>query len=191
MTPNRATARLPSVQPELDTARLRLRRLAAADADAVAALAGDLEVSRHMLHMPHPYPRPAAEDWIREATDDWPSGGSPTWAIARRRTPAMIGAVWLRWSPRHARAELGYWLGRPHWGQGWAREAAAAAIDFGFDVLAAHRIYAQHLDGNERSGALLRAVGMRFEGVRRGHVKRGDQFRDLHGYAVLRAERAR
>ncbi|MBK9030241.1 MAG: GNAT family N-acetyltransferase [Myxococcales bacterium] len=184
------TRRLPSAQPELDTARLRLRGLVAADASAVVTLASDAAVSEYLLHMPHPYPRAAADDWVREAIDDWPSGGSPTWAIARRREPTMMGVVWLRWTARHARAELGYWLGRRHWGHGYAREAAAAAITFAFDVLEAHRVHAQHLDGNDRSGALLRAVGMTFEGVRRGHVKRGAQFRDLHGYAIVRGDRA-
>ena len=184
------TRRLPAVQPELATARLRLRALVAADAAAVVRLADDRAVSEFMLHMPHPYPPPAADDWIREAIDDWQVGGSPTWAITRRRDRALVGAIWLRWAPRHARAELGYWLGRRHWGQGYAREAAAAAVDFGFDVLATHRVFAQHLDGNDRSGALLRAIGMRFEGVRRGHVRQGPRFRDLHGYAITRDDRA-
>ena len=68
--------------------------------------------------------------------------------------------------------------------------AIPAAGDFGFDVLATHRVFAQHLDGNDRSGALLRAIGMRFEGVRRGHVRQGLRFRDLHGYAITRDDRA-
>lgn len=181
--------RLPAVQPELTTRRLRLRTLVDADATAVVALADDPAVSEFLLHMPSPYPPAAAAAWIAESIDDWQSGGSPTWAIARRRDPsAMIGTAWLRWSPRHARAELGYWLGRRHWGHGYAREAAAAAISFGFDVLGVHRVFAQHLDGNDRSATLLRALGMGFEGVRRGHVRRGERFCDLHGYALLRGD---
>lgn len=180
-------ARLPALLPELTTARLRLRAPLADDAAAVMALADDRAVSEFMLHMPHPFTREAADEWIRDARDDWQAGGSPTWLIARRRDGRAMGAVWLRWSPRHARAELGYWLGRRHWGHGYAREAAAAAVAFGFDVLATHRVHAQHLDGNDRSGALLLAIGMTFEGVRRGHVRHGARFRDLHGYAIVRA----
>jgi RimJ/RimL family protein N-acetyltransferase len=177
--------RLPALQPELKTPRLRLRRLLASDADAVVTLASDRAVSAFMLHMPHPYPRDAAVAWIDESRDDWQSGGSPTWAIARRRDPAFIGAVWLRWAPRHGRAELGYWLGRRYWRHGYAREASAAAVDFAFAVLGTHRVYAQHLDGNDRSSAVLAAIGMSFEGVRRGHVKKAGAFRDLHGWSRL------
>lgn len=183
------TGRLPPRQPELTTARLRLRAFAPADRDDVVALAGHPDVAAFLLHLPHPMPPEAAADWIRAAVDDWTSGGSPTWAIVRRRGGRVIGAVWLRWSPRHGRAELGYWLGRRYWGHGYAREAAAAAVGFGFEVLAVHRVFAQHLDGNERSAAVLRAIGMQFEGVRRGHVRRRGVPRDLHGYARLRDDR--
>lgn len=187
--PPTAATRLPTVQPELTTRRLRLRTLVEADAASVVALADDPAVSEFLLHMPSPYPPEAATAWIAASIDDWQSGGSPTWAIARRRdATAMIGAAGLRWSPRHHRAELGYWLGRRHWGHGYAREAAAAVIGFGFEVLGVHRVFAQHLDGNDRSAALLRAVGMVSEGVRRGHIRKGDRFRDLHGYAVVRGD---
>ena len=181
--------RLPTVQPELATARLRLRAFVTADAPTVMRLAGDAAVSEFLLHLPHPMPRDAADDWVRSAIDDWEIGGSPTWAICRRRDQAVIGAIWLRWTPRHDRAELGYWLGRRAWGHGYGREAARAVLDFGFDVLRVHRVFAQHLDGNDRSAALLRAIGMRFEGTRRGHIKRKGAHRDLFGYAVLADER--
>jgi ribosomal-protein-alanine N-acetyltransferase len=128
-------------------------------------------VSEFLLHMPHPYDRRGRRRLgPRSAIDDWQIGGSPTWAVTRRRDRRVVGAVWLRWAPRHDRAELGYWLGRRSWGHGYAREAAAAAVGFGFDVLGVHRVFAQHLDGNLRSAAVLEAIGMAFEGVRRGHV---------------------
>lgn len=180
--------RLPAQQPELTTARLRLRAFTSGDRAAVIALAGHAEVAEYLLHLAHPMTPEAADDWIRAAVDDWTIGGSPTWAIERRRGGRVIGAVWLRWLPRHARAELGYWLGRRFWGHGYAREAAAAAVGFGFEALAVHRVFAQHLDGNERSAAVLRAIGMAFEGVRRGHIMRRGIHRDLHGYAVVRGQ---
>ncbi|MBP8809207.1 MAG: GNAT family N-acetyltransferase [Kofleriaceae bacterium] len=178
--------RLPSVQPELTTPRLRLRAFVPTDRAAVMALAGDAAVAEFLLHLAHPMTAEAADDWVRSAIDDWAIGGSPTWAVTRRRGGRVVGAVWLRWAPRHDRAELGYWLGRRSWGHGYAREAAAAAVGFGFDVLGVHRVFAQHLDGNLRSAAVLEAIGMAFEGVRRGHVKRRGAYRDLYGYAIVR-----
>jgi [ribosomal protein S5]-alanine N-acetyltransferase len=180
--------RLPPIQPILTTPRLRLRVLVADDGDAVAALQNDREVAQYLLHVPHPYPRELADEWIAGAIDDW-GAGSPTWAVTRKRSGKMIGAVWLRWQPRHDRAELGYWIGRAYWGHGFGREAVAVAVDFGFDVLETQRVYAQHLGGNDRSGDLLQAVGMRCEGVRRQHIKKSDRYFDVSTYGILRADR--
>lgn len=179
-------ARLPPAIPSLTTERLQLRAFAAMDADDVAALAGDAAVSRFLLHVPHPYPRPLADEWIASHADAWQRGGSPTWAIERRRDRRLVGCVSLRWMPRHDRAELGYWLGRRHWGRGYGREAAAAAVGFAFERLGAHRVYAQLLGGNDRSAAVLRAIGMAPEGVRREHIKKDGAYHDLHAFAVLR-----
>ncbi|MEZ4401619.1 MAG: GNAT family N-acetyltransferase [Kofleriaceae bacterium] len=186
----RVRRRLPTTQPELFTERCWLRRFSSADADALVEIADDPEVARFLLHLPHPYPREFAVEWLAAVADEWVSGGSPTWAIERRAGRALMGTVWLRWAPRHDRAELGFWLGRRFWGHGYAREAAAAALDFGFDVLRTERVYAQHLDGNQRSAGVLTGLGLRFEGIRRRHIKRAGVHRDLHGYGLLRDERA-
>lgn len=179
--------RLPPAIPALATERLRLRAFGLIDGDAVAALAGDAVVSRYLLQVPHPYPRSLADEWITSHAETWSRGGGPSWAIERKRDRRVIGTVSLRWQPRHDRAELGYWLGRRFWGRGYAREAAAAAVQFGFDVLGAHRVYAQHLGGNDRSAAVLRAIGMAPEGVRRDHIKKLGAYHDLHGYALVRS----
>lgn len=188
--PNAATPpRLPPTIPALTTPRLQLRGFGAIDVDAVVALAGDAEVSRYLLQVPYPYPRQLAEQWIATHPEIWSRGGGPTWAIERRRDRRVIGSISLHWSARHERCELGYWLGRRFWGRGYGRESAAAAVGFGFDVLGVHRVYAQHLGGNDRSATVLRAIGMTAEGVRRDHIKKGDAYHDLHGYALLRGER--
>ena len=184
------TPRLPPTIPAITTTRLQLRGFGAIDAEAVAALAGDAEVSRYLLQVPHPYPRPLADEWIASHAEIWSRGGGPTWAIERRRDRRVIGAVSLHWMPRHDRSELGYWLGRRYWGRGYGRESAAAAVGFGFEVLGVRRVYAQHLGGNDRSATVLQAIGMTAEGVRRDHIKKAGAYHDLHGYAVLRGDRS-
>lgn len=177
---------LPPVIPTVDTARLRLRPFSAVDAGDVVTLADDWEVARFLLHVPHPYPPELASSWIAGHLETWLAGGGPTWAIARADDRAPIGTVSLRWTARHARAELGFWLGRAHWGHGFAVEAARAAIGWGFAQLDLVRVYAQHLAGNDRSARVLRAAGLRFEGVRRAHLRKGGVFHDLHLYGRLR-----
>lgn len=177
---------LPSTIPTLTTERLTLRGFGATDADAVVALAGDRAVSRYLLQVPYPYPPELARAWIANHADTWSRGAGAAWAIERRRDRRVIGTVSLRWMPRHDRAELGYWLGKKFWGHGFAREAATAALGFAFEVLEVQRVYAQHLGGNDRSAAVLRAIGMTLEGVRRAHLKKDGTYHDLHGYARLR-----
>lgn len=183
---NGAVPALPPVIPTVATARLRLRPFAAVDAGDVVALASDWEVARFLLHVPHPYPPELAGSWIGTHAETWLAGGGPTWAITRAADGALVGTVSLRWTARHARAELGYWLGRAHWGQGFGVEAARAAVAWGFTHLDLHRVHAQHLGGNDRSARVLRAAGLRFEGVRRQHLRKGGVFHDLHLYGRLR-----
>lgn len=179
---------LPPSIPPVTTDRLVLRAFARIDAPAVAELAGDAEVSRYLLHVPYPYPRELAAGWIGGHADTWLAGAGPTWAIERRADRVLLGTVSLRWTARHGRAELGYWLGRPHWGQGYASEAALAALRWAFGVLGVDRVCAQHLGGNERSARVLRGLGMQPEGVRRQHLRKGGALHDVHLYARLRSD---
>jgi ribosomal-protein-alanine N-acetyltransferase len=183
-------ARLPASIPTLTTARLRLRPFASSDAAAVTALAGDAEVSRYLLHVPHPYPAGLAEEWIASHRDAWTQGHGATWAITIAGEGTIVGTTSLRWVRRHDHAELGYWLGRAHWGHGYALEAAAAAVDFAFKTLACARVFAQHLGGNERSAKVLAKLGMTAEGVRRAHIKKQGAYHDTFQFGVLRDEYA-
>lgn len=185
MGDSRAVPALPPVIPTVATARLRLRPFHAADAGAVVGLAGDAEVARFLLHVPHPYPRELAPAWIATHAETWLAGSGPTWAVTTH-AGVLTGTVSLRWTARHDRAELGFWLGRDHWGHGYGTEAARAAVDWAFARLGVGRVYAQHLAGNERSARVLRAAGLRFEGVQRQHLRKGGVAHDVHLYGRLR-----
>ena len=98
----------------------------------------------------------------------------------------MIGAVGLRIEREDQRAELGYWIGRPYWNQGYCTEAARAVLDFGFEQLGLNRIYASHFTRNPASGRVMQKLGMTHEGRLRQHVRKWDAFEDVEVYAVLR-----
>ena len=89
---------------------------------------------------------------------------------------------------RDRRAELGYWLAQPAWGNGFATEAAEAAIDFGFARLGLARIYAQVLADNRASLRVLDKLGMVNEGVKRQHVHKARRLHDVVLYGLLRDE---
>ncbi len=175
--------------PTLTTARLLLRELVAGDAAAVAAGAGDPKVAQHLIQVPAPYPVSLARNWVLHRIEWWQLGRGVTYAIAPVASPSqLLGTVSLRRYLRDRRAELGYWLAAGAWGQGYATEAAGAAIDFGFRQLGVARIYAQVIAGNRGSLRVLDKLGMIREGVQRGHVFKARRLHDIVLYGLLRDE---
>lgn len=175
--------------PILMTRRLLLRELRPADAPAVAAGAGDRRVARFLIEVPSPYPVALARRWIAGRVEWWALGRGVTFAIARRDAPeSLLGTVSLRRHARDRRAELGYWLAPTAWGHGYATEAAAAAVDFGFRHLGLGRIYAQVFVGNDASMRVLAKLGMVNEGTKRQHIRKGGRRLDVVFYGLLREE---
>ncbi len=178
-------------RPLLATSRLVLRPFRPADAAVVVHLAGDRDVAAGTLTIPHPYPQEHAARWISTHPRLAEEGLELVLAVTRGEDEALVGAVGLVLAPQHRRAELGYWIGRPYWGSGYATEAARALLLHGFDVLELNRIQACHFVRNPASGAVMRKIGMRYEGTLRQHVVKWDVPEDLAMYSVLREERGR
>jgi len=176
------------VYPRLETERLVLRALTLADAPDVQRLAGDRAVYNTTLHIPHPYEDGAAEKWIGTHQGAFDEGKGVVFGIVRRADDSLVGSISLSIDQSHARAELGYWIGKPHWNQGYCTEAAQAVLDYGFNVLGLNKIFAHHFEGNPASGAVMRKLGMAYEGCLRQHVKKDERFVDLEQYSILKHE---
>ncbi len=170
----------------IETERLVLRRFRLEDAPEVQRLAGAREVAAGTLEIPHPYPDGAAEGWI----SGQPSEDSLTFAVERKEDGALVGAIGLRLEREHDRAELGYWIGVPYWGRGYATEAGRAIVRHGFEAEGLNRIYAFHFSNNPASGRVLQKIGMTYEGSRRSHTLKWGEYLDNEGYGILRAELA-
>lgn len=67
-------------------------------------------------------------------------------------------------------------------------KAAGVLLLYGFSTLDLHRLYAHHFPHNPASGRVLQKIGMKYEGVLREHVRKGDDFEDLVVYGLLRPE---
>ncbi len=171
--------------PELRTERLLLRDFREDDIPALVRLAGAREVAATTLRIPHPYTKEHAKQFL-EMRQEQKFGYS--FAITLLATGELCGAVGLHPDPVHPRAELGYWIGLPHWGHGYATEAARAVVDFGFRELQLQRIFAHHFQGNTVSGRVLQKVGMKYEGCQRGHIEKWGQLLDLENYGMLRED---
>ena len=114
--------------PALKTERLVLRAPSMSDVSAMVALAGDRHVAENTARIPHPYTAADAEGLLASINQ---KGSEKVFAI--ELDGALIGMSGL--DPRTDGAELGYWLGVPFWGCGYATEAVRAVIDYAFSEL--------------------------------------------------------
>ena len=104
-----------------------LRTLELADAEHVAALCGDWEVARMTALIPHPYPPESAASFIAACREQDPNGPACTYAVTRADDGLLVGAIGIT-SSADAGESLGYWIGRPYWGNGYATAALQALI---------------------------------------------------------------
>ena len=176
-------------QPELRTKRLLLRPFTQADAPQVQRLAGASEVADTTLSVPYPYADGMAEAWIAGHADRFLYRTGVAYAITLHEESSICGCVSLDMTPPHSRAELGYWLGIPFWGRGYATEAAAALVDYGFEGLSLHKITSSHFARNSASGRVMQKIGMMREGQLRAHVLKDGAYEDLVVYGLVRGDR--
>ena len=123
--------RLRPMPPEtrIETRRLALRPMTAADVDDLVAEIDDFAVSGMLARVPYPYRRADALAFLDHAADN--AGADLALAIAHGGR--VIGGIGL--TGIAAQCEFGYWLGRRHWGKGYATEAAEAFLAHAFGPL--------------------------------------------------------
>jgi ribosomal-protein-alanine N-acetyltransferase len=178
----------PNPQPTLDTPRLRLRPFTIADAHDVQRYVSDRDIAAMTLTIPHPYPDDGAATWIGTHAAKYAAGQLASFAIAERDSGALAGAMGLTLEPAHGRAELGYWIGKPFWGRGYATEAGRAVLRFGFEALALNKIHAAVFLRNPASDRVIRKLGMKWEGRLREHDLKWGAYEDIDVYAMLSKE---
>lgn len=144
--------------PIIETPRLILRPLRAGDAPEFLELASDWEVARMTSDIPHPLLPVHAKAWLK------PNGSDVRFAIEQQGR--MIGSVGY-FRRRSGAAELGFWLGRQHWGQGFATEAAAAVVRHGIGVEGHATFSSAHFVDNPASGRVLSKLGFEPVGIAR------------------------
>jgi RimJ/RimL family protein N-acetyltransferase len=121
--------------PVLETARLILRAPTLADAKALAILVNDRRIAEMTTRIPHPNTLADTESFLATVN----RGDGETAFLITTREGTLLGICGIARRTGQP-PELGYWLGVPYWGQGFATEAARAAIDhafadFGYDAL--------------------------------------------------------
>jgi len=150
--------------PTVETERLILRAFRSDDLDAFAAMSADAEVMRY-IGDGSTADRHGAWRTMAVFNGHWSLRGFGMWAIERKADGAFIGRVGLHHPPYWPALEAGWVLARASWGQGFAREAAAATLAFARRQLPPQRLVSFIRPGNARSVKLALALGAQFESV--------------------------
>ena len=174
--------------PQLETERLILRKLELKDAKDIFAYASDCEVSKYMTWDTHN----SIEDskgFINFILNRYEKDDAGEWGIVLKKTGRLIGTLgFFQYDKKHNRAELGYVLGHPHWGQGIMPEAVSRLLKFAFDDIGFNRIESCHCLPNEKSGRVMQKVGMYFEGIAKEKFFAKGINWDVKQYAILKKD---
>jgi ribosomal-protein-alanine N-acetyltransferase len=177
----------------LRTERLALREFTLVDAPELHRLGQAREIARTMLRHPHPYEAGMAEEWIAGLRPMFEAGIGTTFAVVLRGGGTLLGTVSLYTRAPDGSAVLGedgtgllgFWFGVPHWNKGYATEAVAEVVRYGFEERGLQRIRANHFGSNAASGKVLRKVGMSHVGTRPNYYEKWGNAEDREEYVLL------
>ncbi|HEY4943807.1 MAG TPA: GNAT family N-acetyltransferase [Rhizomicrobium sp.] len=155
------------------TQRLILRAPMMADMSAFVALLSDYDVVKNLGPVEYPYSNALFRDHLARSDGERRGGTDFAFAVTRAMDGAFIGICSV-----HAKAEnaweLGYWYGKPYWGQGYATEAAAPVMRFAFEDRGAALLTSGWFVDNPASGHVLEKLGFVASGtVERNCLSRG------------------
>src|ERR1700686_4299002 len=159
-----APTRQCDVVPVLAPARLVLRAPRRGDGKAIAALANDRRVAANTARIPHPYAIEDAEQFIAAVNK---REGEACFVIMLECAPIGVCSVDLR----EDGPEVGYWLGVPYWGRGFATEAARALIDHAFGDLEHETLISGARVNNPASRRVLEKCGFQWTGVQLSRIR--------------------
>jgi RimJ/RimL family protein N-acetyltransferase len=166
----------------LATKRLTLRPVSLADAERVSELAGDWEVASMTDRIPYPYTTADARHWIETIPDN-----EHVFAVCH--TDQLIGACGVMVHD-DGRGEIGYWFGKPWWGQGYATEAAERLIRYCFRRLKLSQIDCCHFVENAASKRVIEKLGFEKMGTRTAWSDARSRDSDAVCYALKRPRMA-
>lgn len=147
----------------ITTDRLTLRAVEDRDLQSIASLLGDYEVAKMLSRVPHPYDLEAGKAWIASAKQrglNWKTADELPFVVDHEDD--LIGCVSFR--ALQQTPQIGYWLGRPYWGNGFMSEAVIAAVDWIFRHTDHERVVSEAMDENAGSLRVMTKAGFKVLG---------------------------
>jgi ribosomal-protein-alanine N-acetyltransferase len=168
------------------TERLVLRLLTPADAQAMFTIFSNPEVMRYGSGLPWTSME-QADEYLAKGDQAVTDGVALRVGIEAKNTGCLVGqAALFAFSEQNRRCDIGYSLGREHWGNGYAGEALRALLGYGFDGLGLNRMEADVDPRNGASVRLLERLGFQREGYMPERWIVGDEVCDTVFYGLLK-----
>lgn len=174
--------------PVLEGPRLLLNKLEDSDIPRIVEYAGNIKVAETTLNIPHPYEEKDAKFWINMANQGFKDKSQFTFAVRLKTTNEFLGGIGIVLQAPHDLGSLGYWIAEPYWNNGYATEAMATILKFGFEKLNLNKIFAQYLISNVASGKVMMKNGMIKEGELKEQMKKDGIYRSVFQYRLLKSE---
>jgi len=169
---------------EIKTQRLILREWKDSDIPSLILHANDPGISPWLRDgFPFPYSTDDANDFLRMARSKLPGS-----ILAIELNGEAIGSIgyFPKENIYRLNAEIGYWIGKAHWGKGIASEAIIALSDWIFEHSEILRLYGQVFEGNVASARALEKAGYRKEAVLRKSIIKNGVVKDEWIYSKLK-----
>lgn len=173
--------------PVIATGRLLLRPPHEADAEDIARLANNAAVAKMLYSMPHPYTERDAREFLdRQRASE---KGGCVYAVTLASTGEFMGICGLHEDrERYSLPFIGYWLGEPYWGKGYATEAARGMVDLFFKVTAGDMLMISCRTDNTASLRVIEKCGGRYWTTDEQFNKALDERQMVHHFRVSRAD---
>lgn len=183
---------LASLPLVIEGSKFRLRPVALADVDDLWPYVSDRELPKHMSWRAHA-DKSETLAFVQSQIEALAAGRVINWAVEiAGKASGLVTLSGITWQFstdwRVDRAELGYWLGAPFWGQGITGEAALLATKFGFETLGLHKITIGHMDGNEPSKRIIEGLFFRHIGLQLEDAWKNGAWQHHHRYELTSGE---
>jgi ribosomal-protein-alanine N-acetyltransferase len=138
---------------QISTQRLILKKLEQHDKQWLVPQIGDWQVAQWLSNVPYPYTQKDADDFLQMLSQQ-----QLNLSIFNNKT--LIGGVGLT-SENQSDFELGFWLAKQYWGQGYATEAAQGLLQYATEQMGLNRIKSSYIRGNDQSAKVLKKLGFK------------------------------
>lgn len=172
--------------PVFETERLRLRTILPSDNEAVFSILSDEAVMQYYNMFPLKV-LSEADAIIEKLKHYFDTGMGIRWGIELKSLSGLIGTIGIfDKNDNPFNAEIGFEIGKAHWGKGIIAEAISPVLSFGFNSLGLERIEARVVNGNSASQRVLEKCSFEYEGLQRKKGFWKNELHDLHFYSILK-----